>query len=123
MLSDALIFSMSIFPHFGTAGFYAISAASQICAHSEQFKRSIVLDRHSTNRALRMQEISLEAGEFIMPLWKKVSVDHKADRSEITKADRDAGKLLRERIGERFPDHAILRQEFGGKQKRDAEHL
>jgi histidinol-phosphatase len=67
--------------------------------------------------------LSMEAGRFILPLWKNVAVDHKADGSEVTEADRGAEQLLRNRISERYPDHAILGEEFGGEQKRDAEHL
>ena len=67
--------------------------------------------------------LSLEAGRFILPLWKKVAVDHKADGSEVTEADRGAERLLRKRIVERYPDHAILGEEFGGEQKQDTEHL
>lgn len=67
--------------------------------------------------------LSREAGQFIMPLWKNVAVDHKADGSEVTDADRGAEKLLRRRIAERYPDHAILGEEFGGDAARDAEHL
>ena len=58
--------------------------------------------------------LSLEAGRFIMRLWKNVAVDHKADGSEVTAADRGAEQLLRKRIAERYPDHAILGEEFGG---------
>ena len=67
--------------------------------------------------------LSGEAGKLIMPLWKNVAVDHKPDGSEVTEADRGAEKLLRRRIGERYPDHAILGEEFGGDRVRDAEHL
>ena len=67
--------------------------------------------------------LSLDARQFIMPLWKKVAVDHKPDGSEVTEADRGAEQLLRKRIAERYPDHAILGEEFGGQGKRDAEHL
>jgi len=67
--------------------------------------------------------LSIEAGRFILPLWKNVAVDHKADGSEVTEADRGAEQLLRRRIAERYPDHAILGEEFGGEQRRDAEHL
>ena len=52
--------------------------------------------------------LSREAGQFIMPLWKNVAVDHKADGSEVTEADRGAEQLLRRRIADRYPDHAIL---------------
>ena len=67
--------------------------------------------------------LSLEAGRFILPLWKNVAVDHKADGSEVTEADRGAEQLLRKRIADRYPDHSILGEEFGGEQKPDAEHL
>ena len=67
--------------------------------------------------------LSLEAGRFILPLWKNVAVDHKADGSEVTAADRGAEQLLRKRITERYPDHAILGEESGGEQERDVEHL
>lgn len=67
--------------------------------------------------------LSLEAGRFIMPLWRKVAVDHKPDGSEVTKADRGAEQLLRRRIAERYPDHAILGEEFGGEETRNSENL
>lgn len=72
------------------------------------------------NFALALSE---EAGKLILPLWKKVAVDHKSDGSEVTEADRGAERLLRRRIAERYPDHAILGEEFGGERVRDAEHL
>jgi len=67
--------------------------------------------------------LSKEAGEVILPLWKNVPVDYKADGSEVTEADRSAERLLRRRIAERYPDHAILGEEFGGERARDAQHL
>lgn len=66
--------------------------------------------------------LSREAGEFILPLWKNVAVDHKPDGSEVTDADRGAEQLLRRRITGRYPDHVILGEEFGG-DHREAEHL
>ncbi len=67
--------------------------------------------------------LSREAGQFILPRWKNVAVDYKVDGSEVTEADRGAEQLLRRRIGERYPHHAILGEEFGGDRVRDAEHL
>jgi len=67
--------------------------------------------------------LSREAGQFILPLWKNVAVSHKGDGSEVTEADRGAEQFLRRRIAERYPDHAILGEEFGGHRTRDAEHL
>jgi histidinol-phosphatase len=66
--------------------------------------------------------LSKEAGKLILPLWKNVAVDHKADGSEVTEADRGAEQLLRRMIAERYPDHAILGEEFGGERTRSAEH-
>jgi histidinol-phosphatase len=67
--------------------------------------------------------LSREAGEFILPLWKNVKVDRKADGSEVTEADRGAERILRRRIAERFPTHSILGEEFGGEIDRNADHL
>ncbi|HEY6343073.1 MAG TPA: inositol monophosphatase family protein [Bryobacteraceae bacterium] len=67
--------------------------------------------------------LSDEAGKFILPLWKNVPVDHKPDGSEVTEADKGGERLLRSRIAERYPDHAIIGEEFGGDASRDAEHL
>jgi histidinol phosphatase-like enzyme (inositol monophosphatase family) len=63
-----------------------------------------------------------EVSRFILPLWKNVAVDHKSDGSEVTEADRGAEQILRRRIGERFPEHAILGEEFGGERNHNAEH-
>lgn len=68
-------------------------------------------------------ELSEDAGRLILPLWKNVAVEHKPDGSEVTDADRSAEQLLRRRIAERYPDHAILGEEFGGDAQRDAERL
>jgi histidinol-phosphatase len=67
--------------------------------------------------------LSREAGEFILPRWKNVAIDHKSDGSEVTEADRGAEQLMRQRLAARYPDHAILGEEFGGEHLRDAEHL
>ena len=67
--------------------------------------------------------LSEEAGRFILPLWKNVAVDHKSDGSEVTEADRGAEQILRCRIAEQYPDHAVLGEEFGGDRNPDAEHL
>lgn len=42
-----------------------------------------------------------------------VSVDRKADETPVTIADREAERILRERIGHYFPDHSILGEEEG----------
>lgn len=40
-------------------------------------------------------------------------VERKADGSEVTAADRDAEKLLRQLVGRAFPDDGLLGEEFG----------
>ena len=42
-----------------------------------------------------------------------VAVDIKADASPVTVADRSAERILRDVIGARFPDHAVLGEEYG----------
>ncbi len=60
-------------------------------------------------------EIARQAGEQTLELFRTphLDVDRKSDGSPVTAADRAAEKLLRKRIGEQFPDDAILGEEFG----------
>lgn len=43
----------------------------------------------------------------------ELAVERKADQSPVTIADRAAETILRDRIASRFPDHAILGEEYG----------
>lgn len=45
-----------------------------------------------------------------------LSVESKADASPVTRADREVEQLMRRRIGERFPTHGILGEEYGSEQ-------
>lgn len=49
-----------------------------------------------------------------------VDVEHKADASPVTVADRGAERLLRELIAGRFPDHAVLGEEYGHDDRRSS---
>ena len=40
-------------------------------------------------------------------------IDHKADRSEVTEADREAERVAVDLLRSRRPDHAVLGEEFG----------
>jgi fructose-1,6-bisphosphatase/inositol monophosphatase family enzyme len=51
-----------------------------------------------------------------------VRADYKADRTPVTLADRAAEELVRKRIEERFPGHAIVGEEFGEKKEATASH-
>ena len=49
-----------------------------------------------------------------------VAIERKADRSVVTIADRAAEQLIRQRITARFPDHAIVGEEFGADSRSSA---
>ncbi len=54
------------------------------------------------------------AGEVALRYFTRdVQVEVKSDQTPVTVADREAEKLLRSRIEERFPSHGILGEEFG----------
>lgn len=59
--------------------------------------------------------IAHQAGELTLGYFRRqhVRVERKADDSPVTVADREAEQLLRRQIAERFPDDAILGEEFG----------
>ena len=50
---------------------------------------------------------------------RDLQIDRKPDRSFVTQADTGIEKALRDRIGERYPDHGILGEEFGTTSGRD----
>jgi histidinol-phosphatase len=49
----------------------------------------------------------------ILPRFRQVSVETKADGSPVTEADRSAERAIRAVLGEAFPDFAVLGEEFG----------
>jgi myo-inositol-1(or 4)-monophosphatase len=59
-------------------------------------------------------ELAHAAGDHTLRYYGHL-VDHaaKGDGSPVTIADREAEALMRERIARRFPDHAVLGEEFG----------
>lgn len=63
-----------------------------------------------------------QAGEFTLTYFQRgASAEWKADGSPVTVADRGAEQLLRTLIEDRFPDHAIVGEEFGETDK-DSPH-
>lgn len=56
-----------------------------------------------------------DAARFVLGYYESASlqVEWKADQTPVTLADRGAEQLLRSRIAARFPDDAILGEEFG----------
>jgi histidinol-phosphatase len=59
-------------------------------------------------------ETAWQAGRLALAHYQTgVAVERKADKSAVTIADRAAEQLIRQRIAARFPDHAIVGEEFG----------
>jgi len=58
-----------------------------------------------------------QAGQLTLGYFQTgIRPDFKTDDSPVTVADREAEKLIRSRIEQRFPDHIIIGEEFGGKE-------
>jgi histidinol-phosphatase len=58
--------------------------------------------------------LAREAGSLVLSHYQRgVKVERKPDQSPVTEADRGAEQLIRERLCARFPEHAILGEEFG----------
>jgi histidinol phosphatase-like enzyme (inositol monophosphatase family) len=72
-------------------------------------------DQRITDRLSVAVQIAHEAGDVTLRYFRQhnLAVEHKADRSPVTIADREAETLLRSRIGGRFPDDGIVGEEFG----------
>jgi fructose-1,6-bisphosphatase/inositol monophosphatase family enzyme len=68
-------------------------------------------------------EIAQEAGELALGYYRQVQAHRKSDGSLVTRADREAEELIRRRLGEAFPDHAIVGEEFGRTGDPQAEYV
>lgn len=63
------------------------------------------------------------AGEVIRPCYRAFgTVEHKADDSPVTRADREAEAAMRDLIRAHYPDHGILGEEYGD-DRADAEFV
>lgn len=59
--------------------------------------------------------IAREAGALLLPYYHRgVRVEYKGEVDIVTEADRASEKLIVTRIGEHFPDHAVVAEEGGG---------
>jgi histidinol-phosphatase len=72
-------------------------------------------DREIAARLDVAVQIAHEAGDVTLRYFRRddLAVERKADMSPVTVADREAEKLLRARIAERFSDDGIVGEEFG----------
>src|SRR4051812_27093293 len=64
-----------------------------------------------SNFVPRIQEIAREAGELLMQYFGKVEIEYKGDVDLVTKADREAEKLIVERVHALWPKHDITGEE------------
>jgi len=63
------------------------------------------------------------AGEAIRPFYRAFgTIEHKADRSPVTRADRAAEQAMRDLIRAHYPDHGTLGEEYGN-DRADAEFV
>src|ERR1700685_1873969 len=61
-----------------------------------------------------MCEMAREAGALLMTYFQRhIKIEYKGDADLVTAADRASEKLIRERIGARWPAHDILGEEQG----------
>lgn len=60
-------------------------------------------------------ELAAASGELIGKYFQRpgLAVERKADRSVVTRADREAEALMRDMIRARFPSHGVLGEEHG----------
>jgi len=59
-------------------------------------------------------QVALDAGRVVMDHYQTgVAVELKADQSPVTMADRGAEQRIRSAIATRYPDHAVVGEEYG----------
>jgi histidinol-phosphatase len=62
------------------------------------------------------------AEDEILPRFRSVAVSRKPDGTEVTEADREAERVMRDRLADERPDHAVLGEEFGDTGPDDASY-
>lgn len=61
-------------------------------------------------------ELAYDAGRLTLGYFGRtgdLGLEHKADLSPVTLADREAEELIRRRVGARYPEHAVVGEEYG----------
>jgi len=66
--------------------------------------------------------LAAAAEQEILPRFRSVSVTRKPDGTEVTEADREAERQMREQLSAERPDHAVLGEEFGDTGPEDARY-
>ena len=66
-------------------------------------------------------QVALDAGRVALEHYQTgVAVELKADASPVTRADRGAEQLIRQAIAARYPDHAVVGEEYGADGRRSS---
>ena len=58
----------------------------------------------------------------ILPRFRTVAATRKPDGTEVTEADREAERVMRDRLADERPAHAVLGEEFGDTGPEDARY-
>ena len=67
-------------------------------------------------------DLARTAEAEILPRFRTVTAAQKPDGTEVTEADREAERVMRERLTDERPEHAILGEEFGDTGPEDARY-
>jgi histidinol-phosphatase len=69
-------------------------------------------------------QTAYEAGRLTLGYFgtKAARPEFKVDDTPVTVADREAERLIRQRIGARYPKHAVLGEEYGEAEMSDTDH-
>lgn len=71
-----------------------------------------------------VKELASKSSDVILPYFADhdIVVEQKSDETPVTIADRKAEAVMRELIGQRYPDHGIIGEEYGN-ENLDAEYV
>ena len=73
-----------------------------------------VMEAEELQRAAQLASLACDrAREEILPRFRDVDVEFKADGSPVTEADRAAERAIRRILGEAYPDFGLLGEEYG----------
>ena len=68
------------------------------------------------------RSLARTAESEILPRFRSVAVARKPDGTEVTEADREAERVMRDRLADERPNHAVLGEEFGDTGPDDARY-
>lgn len=79
------------------------------------------MDSEALAAAAAVAERAADAArQEILPRFRNVAVETKADGSPVTEADRQAEQAIRSVLGAAYPEHALLGEEYGEESNTDS---